>query len=103
MIENSLSYSPPNSEILINHSVINQEVIIQVIDQGSGISLNLRDKIFDRFYTDRPLEQNKHSGLGLSITKKIIESFSGSIKLINNKSQKYLGACFQINLPLKDK
>ena len=63
---------------------------------------DLSTKIFERFYTDRLSEKNKHSGLGLSIAKKIIESFSGSIKLTNLKSQKYFGACFEINLPLKD-
>ena len=62
----------------------------------------LKNKIFERFYTDREVNQDKHSGLGLSIAKKIIESFSGSLKLNNVKSEKYFGACFSIILPLID-
>ena len=102
LIDNSLSYSPRDSEILIQQKIINNRVIIYVYDQGEGISHDLSNKIFERFYTDRPSEQSSHTGLGLSIAKKIIESFSGSIKLINAQSQKYFGACFEINLPLKE-
>ena len=102
LIENSLSFSPKNSEILIKQQVTNNNVKIIIIDQGKGIAQNLANKIFERFYTDRQLEQDKHTGLGLSIAKKIIESFSGSIRLTNNESQHYLGACFEIILPLKE-
>ena len=102
IIDNSLSHSPPKSDILIQQKIIKKNVVIFVFDQGPGISNDLSSKIFERFYTDRSSEKNKHSGLGLSIAKKIIESFSGSIKLTNLKSQKYFGACFEINLPLKE-
>ena len=71
-------------------------------DQGTGISQNLANKVFERFYTDRTFDQNKHSGLGLSIAKKIIESFSGSLQLVEVENQENLGACFEIILPLKD-
>ena len=102
LIDNSFSYSPRNSEILINQKNLNKDVIILISDQGQGITQRLKNKIFERFYTDRTSNKDQHTGLGLSIAKKIIESFSGSIKLINVNSQKYLGACFEINLPLKD-
>ena len=102
LIDNSFSYSPRNSEILIHQKNLNKDVIILISDQGQGITQHLKNKIFERFYTDRTSNKDQHTGLGLSIAKKIIESFSGSIKLINVNSQKYLGACFEINLPLKD-
>ncbi len=102
LIDNSLSYSPQNSEILIEQKTINKNVIILFFDQGVGINLNSKNKIFDRFYTDRETNQDKHSGLGLTIAKKIIESFSGSLKLNDVKSEKYFGACFKIILPLID-
>ena len=102
IIDNSLSYSPHKSEILIHQKIVDRNVVVLVSDQGNGISNDLSTKIFERFYTDRSSEKNKHSGLGLSIVKKIIESFSGSIKLTNLKSEKYFGACFEITLPLKD-
>ena len=102
LIDNSLSYSPYKSKILIEQKVTKRNVVILVSDQGSGISEELSSKIFERFYKDRPSNDDKHTGLGLSIAKKIIESFSGTIKLVNVNSQHYLGACFEINLPLKD-
>ena len=100
--DNSFSFSPIGSELSIVQLIENNSVIIYIIDQGKGIAQNLANKIFERFYTDRQLEQDKHTGLGLSIAKKIIESFSGSIRLTNNESQHYLGACFEIILPLKE-
>ena len=102
IIDNSLSYAPIESNILIKQRKINKKVIIKLCDEGMGIPYKLKDKIFERFYTDRGIDQDKHSGLGLSIAKKIIESFSGSIRLIDNDSKKHLGACFEIILPLKD-
>ena len=102
LIDNSLSYSPQNSEILIEQKTIDKDVTVSFIDQGPGINSRLKNKIFERFYTDREVNQDKHSGLGLSIAKKIIESFSGSLKLNNVKSEKYFGACFSIILPLID-
>ena len=100
LIDNSLSYSPQNSEILIEQKTIDKDVIMSFFDQGTGINTGLKNKIFERFYTDREVNQDRHSGLGLSIAKKIIESFSGSLKLNENKSEKYFGACFTIILPL---
>ena len=102
LIDNSMSHSPNNSEILIDIKNTNESAIIYIIDQGEGIPMNLKDKIFERFYTDRSSNQTKHTGLGLSISKKIVENFSGSIKLSNVKFKQYFGACFEINLPLKD-
>ena len=102
LIDNSLSYSSQNSEILIEQKTIDKNVVVSLFDQGPGIDANLKNKIFERFYTDREVDQDKHSGLGLSIAKKIIESFSGSLKLNNVKSEKYFGACFSIILPLID-
>ncbi len=102
LIDNSISYSPSNSEILIKLKIIETNVKIQILDQGPGIDSKLSNKIFNRFYTDRPSSQINHTGLGLAIAKNIIESFSGSIKSININSQQYLGACFEINLPLKE-
>ena len=102
LIENSLSFSPKYSEVLIDQKIIDKRVVIIFSDQGTGISQNLANKIFERFYTDRAFDQNKHSGLGLSIAKKIIESFSGSLQLVEVENQENLGACFEIILPLKD-
>jgi K+-sensing histidine kinase KdpD len=75
---------------------------INIIDQGSGINPDYKEKIFERFYTDREMDRNSHSGLGLSISRKIIESFGGNIKLVEKTHSGFDGACFNIELPLKD-
>ena len=64
--------------------------------------MKVKEKIFERFYTDRPNESEYHSGLGLSISKKIMQSFFGSIELSNYHIKNYNGACFKLKLPLKD-
>ena len=101
IIDNSFSYSPEKSKILLNIMLEDENIIFHIVDQGIGIPLDFREKIFDRFYTDRSKDKNKHTGLGLSISRKIIDSFKGSINLIENNYETYQGACFEIKLPLK--
>ena len=57
LIDNSLSYSPQNSEILIEQKTIDKDVTVSFIDQGPGINTRLKNKIFERFYTDREVNQ----------------------------------------------
>lgn len=101
IIHNSFSYSPSKSKILINTIMQDENIIFHIVDQGIGVPLDFKEKIFDRFYTDRLKDKDKHTGLGLSISRKIIESFKGSINLIENHYEIYQGACFEIKLPLK--
>jgi len=101
IIHNSFSYSPSKSKILINTIIQDENIIFHIVDQGIGVPLDFKEKIFDRFYTDRLKDKDKHTGLGLSISRKIIESFKGSINLIENNYEIYQGACFEIKLPLK--
>ena len=79
----------------------NEKILIKVYDQGKGIPIELAEKVFNRFYTDRDNDKNFHSGLGLSIAREILKAFKGSVKLINSDKENYSGACFIIDLPLK--
>jgi len=102
LIDNSISILQKNQKILLQTELLNNEnIIIKIYDQGKGISIELAEKVFDRFYTDRENDQNFHSGLGLSIVREILTSFRGSIKLVVSDKEDYSGACFIINLPLK--
>ncbi len=102
IIENSVSLSKNNSTILIKSEKIdNQNACLKIYDQGPGISIEYKDKIFDRFYSDRKETNNKYSGLGLSISKEIIKSFNGSIELTKSDERDFTGACFLIKLPLR--
>ena len=102
LLDNARSYILKNSKILIHTKIEDRLCIINFVDQGPGISMDYKYKIFERFYTDRSRNKNSHSGLGLSISKKIIENFGGSIKLIKSSHIGFEGACFEIKLPLRE-
>ena len=102
LIDNSISIAKNNSNILITSNKKNENCVeIKIYDQGKGIDFKEKNKIFDRFYTDRIDDRDKHSGLGLSISYEIINSFNGSIELTESDKLDFRGACFLIKLPLK--
>ena len=102
LIDNSISIAKNNSNILITSNKKNENCVeIKIYDQGKGIDLKEKNKIFDRFYTDRIDDRDQHSGLGLSISYEIINSFNGSIELTESDKLDFRGACFLIKLPLK--
>ena len=102
LIDNSISIAKNNSNILITSNKKNENCVeIKIYDQGKGIDLREKNKIFDRFYTDRIVDRDQHSGLGLSISYEIINSFNGSIELTESDKLDFRGACFLIKLPLK--
>ena len=101
LIDNSISASGENSNILIKTEEIDNNLVeIKFYDQGVGVNLEHKNKIFERFYTDRNNNRNNHSGLGLSISKEIINSFKGTIELTKSDKIDFGGACFIIKLPL---
>ena len=90
MIQNAASFSKDNNLINIRIEKNLENVTITVEDNGPGFSKGSLKKVFDRFYTDRPKNENfgNHSGLGLSISKQIVEAHSGSIEALNRLNQK---------------
>ncbi len=72
----------------------NNHVIAEVIDTGVGISEDIKDKMFEPFYTTK--EVGKGTGLGLSISYGIIKDYHGEIQVISRKGG---GACFRVILP----
>ena len=80
--------------------------MLTVEDQGPGISIESMPRVFDRFYKERPSNETfgTHSGLGLNISKQIIETHGGQIWVENIKStqNKILGARFIFTLPAMD-
>ena len=65
----------------------NEQVILRVIDQGKGFKEKKLNKIFDRFYSNRPDNFGEHSGLGLNIVKNLVELHGGIIVASNNTGQ----------------
>jgi two-component system sensor histidine kinase ChvG len=84
-----------------------QDVEILVDDDGPGVRPEVHEKIFERFYTDRPHQGfGQNSGLGLSISKQIVEAHGGSIAVENRAGPigvdgepRVLGARFIVRLP----
>jgi len=103
LIANAVSFSPPEGEIRLTARHDGRAVLIAVEDQGPGIPDDKLTAIFDRFYTERPPSEKfgTHSGLGLSISKQIVEAHRGAIWVENRKdaSGAGIGARFCIRLP----
>ena len=80
LLENSISFSNNNQEIIVDISKSkNDKIKLVVTDQGSGFSEKDTNKIFDRFYSNRPENFGEHSGLGLNIVKNLVEIHNGEI------------------------
>jgi two-component system sensor histidine kinase ChvG len=103
VVSNAVSFSPPNGEIRVRVREDGRGVLVTVEDDGPGIPPDKLTAIFDRFYTERPAGETfgTHSGLGLSISKQIVEAHRGRIWVENrrNESGDVCGARFLIRLP----
>jgi two-component system sensor histidine kinase ChvG len=96
LIQNAVSFSNKQGIINIRLTKNLNNIIVLVEDYGPGFPIGALEKIFNRFYTERPSGEifGNHSGLGLSISKQIIEAHGGSIEAFNrfDKEQKCVGA-----------
>ena len=98
LLENAISFSDDNKNVTVKIAKTNEdEVIINVLDQGEGFKEKDTNKIFRRFYSNRPDKFGEHSGLGLNIVKNLVELHNASIKATNRKDQK--GASMEIIFP----
>ena len=86
LVDNARSFSPPDGTVRLICRRLKSEIEIVVDDDGPGIAPDVLEKIFDRFYTDRPHRFGQNSGLGLSISKQIVEAHAGRIWAENRMS-----------------
>ena len=103
ILDNAIRYSPANEEIQIEIFKRDSSVVMRVRDKGIGLEENEFNDIFSRFYRGDPSRtkfKKSGSGLGLSITKKIINNNKGFIKAFNHKDG---GAIFETIFPCLDK
>ena len=103
LIENARSFVPKEGgRIHLHLSRSGHSAIIAVIDNGPGIPPENKERIFERFYTDRPGIESfgQNSGLGLSITRQIVEAHAGTIVADNVNTGQGHGARFTVSIPL---
>ncbi len=99
LLDNAISFSPLNSKILVTCGIKKNSALLIIEDEGPGFNEKNINKIFDRFYSNRPQKFGEHSGLGLNIVKNIIELHGGSIIASNQKNNKK-GARIEVQLPI---
>ena len=97
LLDNSISFSKESSSIIIEMNEQTKNYQLLVKDEGPGFSEESTQKIFRRFYSNRPTKFGKHSGLGLNIVKNIVELHKGTISAINRSNSK--GAQIEVLLP----
>ena len=98
LLENAISFSENNKDVTVKVSRLkNNKVVINVLDEGQGFREKDTDKIFKRFYSNRPDKFGQHSGLGLNIVKNLVELHNATIKASNRVDQK--GANMEIIFP----
>ncbi len=104
LIANALSFSPPGAALHIAALRQGEWVVIIIEDEGPGIPEGKLEAIFERFYSERPAGEKfgTHSGLGLSISKQIVEAHRGTIRAENRRGAdgSIIGARFTVRLPV---
>jgi two-component system sensor histidine kinase ChvG len=107
LLANAFSFSPPGSRVVVridrSRDSDGERVIASVEDEGPGIPPNSTQRIFERFYSERPEGEQfgTHSGLGLSISRQIVEAHGGTIQAENRTDPegKIIGARFVVSFP----
>ena len=103
LLDNAFSFSPPGAPVRIRAMRENGTLAVTVDDRGPGIPKENLDSVFERFYSQRPESEafGGHSGLGLAISRQIVEAHSGSIAASNryDGNGTVTGARFTVRLP----
>jgi two-component system, OmpR family, sensor histidine kinase ChvG len=105
LLDNALSFSPDNSQIVVRGGRVSGRVCVSVEDEGPGMPEEALESVFKRFYTHRPTTKGedgradfgKHSGLGLAIARQIAEGHGGTL-MAQNRTDAH-GARFVLEMP----
>ena len=104
IIDNAISFSPPEGLVEIAATHVGDEIRIRIDDEGPGVPSELREAIFNRFHSVRPGAESfgRHSGLGLAIARAIVEGHDGEID-VTDRDDAPSGARFTIILKAADR
>ena len=100
LIDNAISFSPQEGCIYIGIKSSKDSVFLTIKDEGPGFEETNIERIFKRFYSNRPEKFGEHSGLGLNIVKNIIEMHDGKITALNRQDNEK-GAQIEVTLPMR--
>ena len=101
IVDNAIKYTPKGSEITISTQKKDKMLSVSIADNGNGITDNIKDKVFDMFYTgaNKIADSRRSLGLGLALCKTIISAHGGEITVSDNTPH---GAVFTFTLPVKE-
>ncbi len=98
LLDNAISFSGDNKDVIVKVSKLkNDKVSINILDEGQGFKEKDTNKIFKRFYSNRPDKFGQHSGLGLNIVKNLVDLHNATIRASNRLDRK--GASMEIIFP----
>src|SRR5215470_2200867 len=99
LLSNAVKFSPPNGEVAVAARLRGSEVLIDVADEGPGITPQEREKVFDPFYqgSAKPRGPVKGTGLGLAIVREYVLAHRGKVQIMQDRPA---GAHFRVSLPL---
>ena len=100
LLDNAVSFSPPQGRIEVRLERSEDSVILAVSDEGPGIPPEAREAVFERFHSLRPSEEDfgSHSGLGLAIGRTIAAAHDGILEACDRADGR-AGACLVLELP----
>jgi len=100
LLDNAVSFSPRGTAIEVEIENDGEWVTLTVCDHGPGIAEHSRDKVFERFHSDRPDAEDfgQHSGLGLAIARAIAKAHDGALTA-EQRPDGESGACLRLRLP----
>lgn len=98
LLDNAMKYSPEQTQIILRAAKVKMHLVLEVRDEGCGISDEDKQKIFDRFFrVDKARSRSQGGlGLGLSLALAIVRQHGGSIKVLDNKPR---GTVMYVKLP----
>ncbi|MCI0442773.1 DUF4118 domain-containing protein [bacterium] len=101
LLENATKFSPLQSEIIVSAKVDGDSLKVSVIDEGPGVPVDLREKVFEKFFRMHTSNVTRPVGLGmgLAIARRIIEAHGGRIWIEESRKG---GACVSFTIPLKE-
>jgi two-component system OmpR family sensor kinase len=97
LAENAVKHAGAGAHVTVSTRSDGDRALLEVRDDGPGISPEDREHIFDRFYRADPAREGGGSGLGLPLTRAIVQLHGGEVGVTSTPG---MGACFRVSLPL---